>query len=45
MIGTFVIGLIVGSMGQKMIDENLDPVAKNAGVKKDSLAKKPAGGR
>jgi hypothetical protein len=23
MIGTFVIGLIVGSMGQKMIDENL----------------------
>ena len=23
MVGTFVIGLIVGSMGQKMIDENM----------------------
>lgn len=45
MIGTFVIGLIVGSMGQKMIDENLDPALKEAGEKKESLARKSAGGR
>ncbi len=45
MIGTFVIGLIVGSMGQKMIDENLDPAIKETGDKKESLAKRPASGR
>jgi hypothetical protein len=45
MLGTFVIGLVIGSMGQKMIDENLTPVIKETEVPKDLKAKKPANGR
>jgi hypothetical protein len=45
MLGTFVIGLVIGSMGQKMIDENLTPVTKEAEAPKDLKAKKPVSGR
>ncbi len=39
MLGTFVIGLIVGTMGQKMIDENI----KTAKEKLSDLGTKEAG--
>jgi hypothetical protein len=29
MAGTFVIGLVVGAMGEKMAKENLKPIGKN----------------
>jgi hypothetical protein len=45
MAGTFVIGLVIGSMGQRMIDENLTPVAKETEAVKDLKAKKPSTGR
>jgi hypothetical protein len=45
MVGTFVIGLIIGSMGQKMIDENLTPATKERVEPKDLKGKKPANGR
>jgi len=45
MMGTFVIGLVIGSMGQKMIDENLTPVIKETEPPKDLKTKKPSTGR
>jgi hypothetical protein len=46
--GTFVVGLVMGAMGQKMIDENLKPAVKEANESmepKDLKGKKPANGR
>jgi uncharacterized protein YqgC (DUF456 family) len=40
MVGTFVIGLIVGSMAQKMLDENLKLVPKESVEMKDLKGKK-----
>jgi drug/metabolite transporter superfamily protein YnfA len=40
--GTFVIGLIVGSMAQRMINENLKPVVKEIGEAKELKGKKPS---
>ena len=40
MVGTYVVGLIIGSMGQKMIDENLTPVVKENVEEKNLQAKK-----
>jgi hypothetical protein len=45
MAGTFVIGLILGSMGQKMIDENLKPLAKDPVEAEKIKGKTPANGR
>jgi hypothetical protein len=42
MAGTFVVGLIVGSMGQRMIDENLKPVVKDVSEPKELKGNKPA---
>ena len=45
MAGTFVVGLVIGSMGQKMIDENLTPVIKENVEAKELKTKKSASGR
>jgi putative Mn2+ efflux pump MntP len=42
MAGTFVVGLIVGVIAQKMLDENLASQSKNADFNE---AKSPAGDR
>jgi len=43
--GTFVIGLMLGAMGQKMIDENLEPLKKESVEPEELKGKKPASGR
>jgi hypothetical protein len=47
--GTFVVGLVIGAMGQKMIDENLKPVFKETSGEKENKTelrgKKPTNGR
>jgi hypothetical protein len=45
MAGTFVIGLVLGAMGQKMIDENLKPLAKEPSEPEKIKGKTPANGR
>jgi len=45
MAGTFVIGLVLGSMGQKMIDENLKPLTKEPAEPEKLKGKTPANGR
>jgi hypothetical protein len=46
MAGTFVIGLILGAMAQRMIDENLKPLTKEpAEPEKKLKGKTPANGR
>jgi hypothetical protein len=43
--GTFLLGLMMGAMGQKMIDENLKPVEKELVDPKELKGKKPVNGR
>jgi len=45
MAGTFVIGLILGSMAQRMIDENLKPLTKEPVEPEKLKGKTPANGR
>ena len=45
MAGTFVVGLLLGSMGQKMLDENLKPMLKDSEADKELKGKKPTSGR
>lgn len=45
MAGTFVIGLIVGAMGQKMIDENLKTQKEKLSESPKLETKPPGGGR
>jgi hypothetical protein len=45
MLGTFVVGMVIGSMGQKMIDENLTPLTKETIEPKELKGKKPSAGR
>jgi hypothetical protein len=46
---TFVVGLVLGGMGQRMIDENLKPVLKESSnmkeIPKDLKMKKPVNDR
>ncbi len=45
MAGTFVVGLIIGSMGQKMIDENLTALTREPVESKELKGKKPSNDR
>jgi formate hydrogenlyase subunit 4 len=45
MAGTFVIGLVLGSMAQRMIDENLKPLTKEPVEPEKLKGKTPANGR
>jgi hypothetical protein len=43
--GTYVLGLVLGGMGQRMIDENLTPAVKETEEPKELKKKKTASGR
>jgi hypothetical protein len=45
LVVTFVVGLILGSMAQKMLDENVDTVQKNPEAVTNLQAKSETGGR
>jgi hypothetical protein len=43
--GTFVLGLMMGAMGQKMIEENVKPIEKELTEPKELKGQKPLNGR
>ncbi len=41
MLGTFIVGWVIGTMAQKMLDENLTPVVKESSDVEKLSQKKP----